>query len=136
MVQSGLIGISLWFAVSVALAGGHKETAWPCGGDPDLLRDHNGKEVWIESSQTESLAVTRPTPAIPSSMRIVNALVTVDILIDKNGNVKCVRGTSGHPLLQREAVKTAWKWTFRPYTKKGKPVAVFGKLEFRFDTGS
>lgn len=75
-----------------------------------------------------------PTPAYPSaarSMRIAGK-VTVQVLIDENGNVVSASAASGHPLLKAAAVAAAQRAKFSPTLLSGQPVKVSGVITYNF----
>jgi hypothetical protein len=104
---------------------------WPCGGRTDLLADKSGAPVWIDFRELKQHAINAPLPEIPAPFRI-GGRVVVDVLIDGDGAVRCLRVPTGHPSLRLAAARTATLWTFRPFVSGKNPVAVFGHLEFTF----
>ena len=79
-------------------------------------------------------ALKRVEPAYPPIARAAGAqgLVTVQIVIDEQGNVVSARATSGHPLLRQAAVDAARQWVFKPTIINGQPAKVTGTLSFSF----
>jgi len=73
-------------------------------------------------------------PSYPAIARAAHASgqVTVQVLIDENGNVISAVPVSGHPLLQASAVAAARASKFSPTKLSGIPVKVTGVLIFRF----
>jgi hypothetical protein len=63
----------------------------------------------------------------------ISGNVTVEIMIDTDGSVSCVRGVAGHPLGIVAAVSSLRKWTFEPYVIGGKAMPVLGVLDIPFD---
>jgi TonB family protein len=104
---------------------------WPCGGHPRLQRDPKGNPVWFGSKELGERAINRVSPKLPTSLRVKGTII-VDVLIDPEGQVKCVRARRGHPILRRATEEAARQWTFKPILVKGEPVAVFGFLAFQF----
>jgi TonB family protein len=62
--------------------------------------------------------------------------VVVSILVDPKGDVACVQGGSGHPLIVSRSMDAARKWKFKPMTENGRPVGFYGLLEFHIDTAN
>ena len=58
--------------------------------------------------------------------------VTVQILIDENGNVISAKAVSGHPMLVPETLKAARQARFKPTTLSGQPVKVSGLITYNF----
>ena len=82
----------------------------------------NGKAVHL---------VTPPYPAIARSAHAAGQ-VTVQVLIDENGNVVSAHATGGHPLLQAAAVAAARASKFTPTKLSGQPVKVNGVIIYNF----
>ena len=86
-------------------------------------------------------AVSLPSPEYPAAGKAVKAsgTVSVQILIDENGDVISAAAVSGHPLLRVSAVEAAKMAKFSPTRLKGEPVKVSGVLTYNFvlpDDGS
>lgn len=107
-----------------------QQDQWPCGGHPQLLRNPKGNPVWFSSEELKKRAINKVSPRLPPSVRIKGTIV-VDVLIDPEGRVKCVRARKAHPILRHPTEVAAKQWTFKPILAKGKPVAVFGFLVFQ-----
>jgi TonB family protein len=82
----------------------------------------NGKAVHL---------VQPPYPAIARAAH-VSGTVTVQVLIDENGNVVSANATSGHPLLQASSVAAARASKFVPTKLSGQPVKVTGIIQYNF----
>jgi mono/diheme cytochrome c family protein len=107
--------------------------AWPCEGDSSFLVDAAGMPVWISSAELKNRALSMPPLALPSSLSLPGKL-TVDVIVDSQGRVKCSRVPDGQPLLRSALAQAVAKWIFQPFSADGQPVAVYGRLEFVFDT--
>jgi periplasmic protein TonB len=79
-------------------------------------------------------AINLPKPAYPPIARAAHAsgTVTVQVLIDENGNVVSAKAVSGHPLLQAVAVAAARQARFSPTKLSGQPVKVTGVIQYNF----
>ena len=79
-------------------------------------------------------AISLPKPAYPPIARAAHAAgtVTVQVLIDENGNVVSAKAVSGHPLLQAVAVAAARQARFSPTKLSGQPVKVTGVIQYNF----
>jgi len=79
-------------------------------------------------------AISLPKPAYPPIARAAHAsgTVTVQVLIDENGNVVSAKAVSGHPLLQAVAVAAARQARFSPTKLSGQPVKVTGVIQYNF----
>lgn len=79
-------------------------------------------------------AVRLVQPAYPPMARNahISGQVTVQVLIDENGNVVSAHAASGHPLLQAAAVQAARASKFSPTKLSGQPVKVNGVIVYNF----
>lgn len=79
-------------------------------------------------------AISLPKPPYPAAARAVGAsgTVTVQVLIDENGDVVSANAVSGHPLLRAGAMEAASGAKFSPTRLKGLPVKVSGVITYNF----
>lgn len=79
-------------------------------------------------------AVSKPQPAYPPIAKAAGAsgTVTVQIVVDEEGNVVSAAAVSGHPLLQQAAVAAAREAKFSPTLLSGQPVKVSGVVTYNF----
>jgi TonB family protein len=79
-------------------------------------------------------ALALPPPGYPPIARAAHAFgtVTVQVLIDEQGNVIAARAVGGHPLLQAAAVGAARQARFSPTLLEGEPVRVTGVIKYEF----
>ena len=79
-------------------------------------------------------AIRLVQPAYPPIARSahVTGQVTVQVLIDENGNVVSASAASGHPLLRAAAVGAARASKFSPTKLSGQPVKVNGVIIYNF----
>jgi TonB family protein len=79
-------------------------------------------------------AVSKPAPPYPQLAKASRAqgVVTVQVLVNEEGNVASATAVSGHPLLQQAAVQAARQAKFAPTLLSGKPVKVSGVLTYNF----
>ena len=79
-------------------------------------------------------AIFLPKPIYPNIVRQIRLQgdVTVQILIDENGNVISAKAVSGHPMLVPETLKAARQARFKPTTLSGQPVKVSGLITYNF----
>ena len=74
---------------------------------------------------------------MPAAASAVNAVgsVSVQVLIDENGNVISSSAVSGHPLLRIAAENAARSSKFAPTQLSGQPVKVSGVIIYNFSSG-
>lgn len=115
-----------------AVSSGNKEIEPP----PVKLKEPKveKKPITVSKGVVNGLAKSLPPPPYPQMAKIsgVSGLVTVQVLIDEVGNVISARAVSGHPLLQNEAVKAAYRAKFTPTYLSDVPVKVSGVINYDF----
>lgn len=81
-------------------------------------------------------ATSLPKPNYPAAAKAVNAAgqVSVQILIDENGNVVSANAVSGHPLLKASAEAAARNARFSPTMLSGEPIKIKGVIIYNFNT--
>lgn len=79
-------------------------------------------------------AVKKPAPEYPPIAMGVRAsgTVTVQILVDEQGNVVSAQAVSGHNLLHAVSAEAARKAKFTPTTLCGRPVKVTGVITYNY----
>lgn len=79
-------------------------------------------------------AIELPAPEYPPAAKAVRAsgTVTIQILINENGDIESAKAVSGHPLLRAAATEAALKARFSPTVLEGVPVRVTGILTYNF----
>jgi periplasmic protein TonB len=79
-------------------------------------------------------AISLPKPPYPPAAKAVRAggSVSVQVLIDENGNVVSASAVSGHPLLRGAAASAARGAKFSPTKLSGQPVKVSGVITYNF----
>ncbi|MEZ5425281.1 MAG: energy transducer TonB [Pyrinomonadaceae bacterium] len=89
----------------------------------------------ISGGVVNGKAISLPAPPYPAAAKAVGAKgsVTVQVLIDENGNVVSARAASGHPLLRPSAEQAARRAKFKPTELSGQPVKVSGVITYVFN---
>lgn len=79
-------------------------------------------------------AIILPAPKYPPAARAVGASgpVSVQVLIDENGDVVSASAVSGNPLLRGACVEAARGTKFAPTMLMGQPVKVSGVITYNF----
>ena len=79
-------------------------------------------------------AVSLPKPAYPQAARQAraNGQVSVQVLVDEEGNVMSAKATTGNPLLRQSAEAAARQTRFNPVTMNNQPVKAIGILLYNF----
>jgi TonB family protein len=88
----------------------------------------------IEGGVLNGKALALPQPAYPAIARAAHAsgTVSVQVLIDEEGNVIAAHAVDGHPLLQAASVAAARQARFSPTLLEGEPVRVTGIIQYNF----
>ena len=101
---------------------------------PDPPKREIPKVVNLSKGVIKGNALSLPKPtysAIAKQMRRQGD-VTVQILIDENGNVVSAKAVSGHPVLIPETLRAARQARFKPTLLSGQPVKVSGLITYSF----
>lgn len=79
-------------------------------------------------------AILLPRPAYPPKARAARiwGAVSVNVLIDEEGNVYNAEPTSGHPLLYQAAAEAACRAKFSPTLLSGSAVKLSGVITYNF----
>jgi len=83
-------------------------------------------------------ATSLPLPTIPAAARVANAAgtVSVQVMIDENGNVISANAVSGNPLLRLASEVAARNARFTKTLLSGTPVQIKGIINYHFSNGS
>ena len=92
------------------------------------------KRAVVSGGVLNTKAITKPQPAYPPIARAAKAsgTVTVQVVVDEDGNVSEAKAVSGQPLLREAAVEAAYKAKFAPIKISGERVKVSGVLTYNF----
>lgn len=144
----GRDGDRVFYHVIIITTEGDKSSAtyvWVSATDGQILKtekEERKEEVMLERDSRSPIsggvlnakAVSMPAPSYPNIARAAHASgeVTVQVMVDEEGNVVAAHAVSGHPLLQAAAVTAARQASFRPTKLNGEPVKVSGALVYNF----
>jgi TonB family protein len=149
----GRDGDKVFYHVVIISGDGDKSMAtyvWVSAVDGQILktekeerRQEREEEAAIETARPpisagvlNDKASSLPQPAFPAIAKAAHAsgAVTVEIVVDENGQVVAAHAVAGHPLLQAAAVTAARQASFKPTRLNGEPVRVAGVLIYDFGT--
>jgi TonB family protein len=122
------VGVQLWRTVSSSLkVEAPVVTVMATGGEPT-------ENTKTEGGVLNGKALALPQPTYPPIARAahVSGTVTVQVLIDEQGNVSDAHAVDGHPLLQSVSVAAARQAKFSPTLWEGEPVKVTGVIQYNF----
>lgn len=92
------------------------------------------KQTVVSGGVINGKATNLPKPAYPASAKLIRAAgeVSVQVLIDENGNVVSAKAVDGHPLLRGVSEKAALGAKFKPTLLSNQPVKVSGVIIYKF----
>ena len=92
------------------------------------------EDAKVEGTVLNGKALKLPKPEYPPLAHAarIRGTVTVQVLIDEEGNVMKAHAVDGHPLLQSVAVAAARKAKFTTTLLEGEPVRVTGVIKYNF----
>jgi hypothetical protein len=133
-----LIIVLLWAHTSTVAQSKPKpprETNWSCLKTKEFLRDHHGKAVWLSALETEARARKKVPPQVPGTLGKNNlyGIVTLQVLIGKDGTVECARPIRGDPVAISSVLTAIREWVFEPYTVDQRPNAILGEIAVEYD---
>ena len=96
--------------------------------------DVNNFPKQISGGVLNGKATSLPKPPYPPAARAVRAsgVVSIQVLIDENGEVFTAQAVSGHPLLRAASTTAACGSRFSPTRLEGNPVKVSGIITYNF----
>ena len=92
------------------------------------------QRVPIPSGLASGLIVHKVDPLYPPLARQarIQGTVTLQALIDRNGNIESLQLISGHPMLVTAAIEAVKQWKYTPYMLDGKAVRVQTQVQVSF----
>jgi len=103
---------------------------------PPVKKETPVKEKPVVKSMgvVNGFATSLPKPSIPVAAKIAKAAgtVSIQVLIDENGNVVSATAVSGNELLRASSVIAARSARFTPTMLSGSPVKVSGIINYHF----
>jgi len=102
--------------------------------DPDAPHSPVPQRVRVSAGVMSGLILTRVAPDYPPDAREqrIQGVVTLHVIIDKEGNVSRLDLINGHPLLAPSAIEAVKQWKYRPYLLNGIPVEIDTTVQVNF----
>ena len=125
-----------WYilAVLVALSGasfGTKERPHlPCEYSGTVSRKYPNTAFSMSSDVMQQRATKRVDLSGHAKQLDIRGVVAVDVLVGTDGNVVCVHGFCGYPMLLKDVEEAVRQWRFKPLKENNVPVAYVGRLDF------
>ncbi|MBZ5630882.1 MAG: energy transducer TonB [Acidobacteriia bacterium] len=108
-----------------------------CGPHPLLMRDKDGKLAWLSPQQLEERATKKVAPETLSIGGFkYEGVVSLKVMVGTTGDVICMWGAAGHPVMISPAFKAAHEWKFKPLIHEGKPAEYLGTMRIRVATAN
>ncbi len=89
------------------------------------------QRVRVSDSVAEASVLKKVDPIYPPLARI-QGTVTLQVVINKAGDVENIKLYSGHPMLAPAAIDAVKQWKYKPYLLNGEPVEVETKVTVNF----
>jgi TonB family protein len=84
--------------------------------------------VWTKI--TPAVVKTRVQPSWPNPfLNDTHGRIVLDVWIDENGDVSCVKITRSIPVNDQAAINAVRQWKFVPATLGGRPIAVVQEVQ-------
>lgn len=128
-MKLALIIFVVLFACMSAVAA--EDLQQQCGSHPDLLRDSSGALKWLTAEEAKARVATSVTPDpvdLPGGA-LYTGVVGAKIMVNTSGEVVCLWGASGNPMLLAAAIRALHQWRFRPMVVGGKPVEFLAQVK-------
>ena len=95
---------------------GQAPDKWECYGDSEPLPKEESQRV--KPGELKERTVSCVIPHLPGNVD-AQGTVMAEVQIDVDGNVRCARVLSGHPIIKRAALEAAKQWKFEPLKVDG-----------------
>ncbi|HYM77862.1 MAG TPA: energy transducer TonB [Candidatus Dormibacteraeota bacterium] len=94
----------------------------------------NAQRVPVSAGVESGLLITKVAPVYPQLARQarIQGTVTLQAVIDKDGNIDNLQLISGHPMLATAAIEAVKQWKYKPYVLNGQAVAVDTQIQVNF----
>ena len=102
----------------------------PCEYSGTVSRKYPNSAFAMSADAMKQRATKRVDFSGPAKQRDIRGIVGVDVLVGTDGNVVCVRGFYGHPVLLKDVEEAVRQWRFKPLKEHNAPVAYVGKIYF------
>ncbi len=101
---------------------------------PESPTQSDLRPVAVPAATMMTYAILSPSPVYPSSTRRygVDSTVAVETTISEDGEVISAKALSGTPAVRASALQAVQAWRFKPFLRKGNPVAVITTFKFFF----
>jgi len=116
--------------LSGASFGTKERTHLPCEYSGSVSRKYPNTAFSMSSDVMKQRAIKRVDLSGPAKQLDIRGTVAVDVLVGTDGNVVCVHGFYGHPVILKDVEEAVQQWRFKPLKENNVPVAYVGNLDF------
>ena len=111
------------------------ERTWECLKGFELARNRSGNPIWLTTRDLETRILKKTALQTPGTLgkNNLHGAITLQILLEKDGTVACVRAISGNPAATSSAIAAIHDWLFEPYRRGTKTYAVLGEITIAYD---
>ena len=133
MMMMKLALVTAVLVVSFAVVGLHdrqKEQSSP----PSPQEQQVPQRVRVSSGVAQKLRAKSVAPHYPKDAREqgIQGSVVLSVIISKDGDVRDVKLSSGHPALAQAAIDAVKQWRYKPYLLNGQAVEVDTQVQVNF----
>jgi hypothetical protein len=133
-VKGKVVSVSSLITFNLSDSGGISDSvtmpqAPPCKTNARLLKDDNGKPVWIEPKEMRNRAVYKVDPYLDPHFKS-GSILFADLMVNEDGKVVCAKIPNGHPVLRELVMSAVKKWRFQPMIEGGGNISYLGRLLF------
>ena len=129
--------------ISTVLSGGlmvgralgqSQDQSSPPSPSPSTAPTEIFRRVHVSSGVAQKLLVTRLNPLYSKELRKkrIQGMVSLRVLVSKDGDVVDVKPISGHPALVEIATDAVKQWKYRPYMTQGEAVEMETDVKINF----
>jgi periplasmic protein TonB len=88
--------------------------------------------VQVSELSERALIVDNPSPVYPTSAKVQQGTVVLQVLIARDGSVQDAKFMQGSLVFARNAIEAVRQWKFKPYLLNGRPVSVQTQMTVKF----
>ena len=122
-------------AIALVLCGcayGQSQTPWPC--QADIHRSEpNVSFARVSDNVMNRMAEAKVLPDVSDLKgKNVDSIVVVEVLVGREGNVRCARVRQGDSVLAQRSLDAAQKWHYKPFLLDGEKVIADTWIRFSY----
>jgi outer membrane biosynthesis protein TonB len=135
VMRKAQVGLLAGIALTLTAAC-HKNAGQLRCADEVAQAEGDNQRIHVNVSVTEGLAKKKALPDVSDRRDSqTKSTVILEVLIGKDGTVRCADPVQGDPELLPRSIDAAKQWRFQPYRLNGQPINVDTTIEFEFNKG-